>query len=484
MNLFSWLNKLLHLSFDDDSLELKYQQNYLKEHIPQNILAAKIAIIIYLTYAPLTYLLILNEALLLTKIVLLAITMPLFLIFMRESEFFLKHQNIMLSFSAVMTGLGPVLFYVLTQNDRAVFQVDVLIPLIAIFTMYGVSFVIALVSMLSIVVLFILLSLIFSLPLIDVFMAIYTMIIGGVVSAIAGYMIEQSKRKLFLSKLKSDEFRYLIDNSHDIIAIYDIETYKYLYANKTVLKINNCTLENILTKKVTDIHPELTPEVLEHMLEQLDKNEQVKEIIKLKKHNGESYYVHTMLQYGSYGSKKVVISLSSDVTELKHAELKIKEMAEKDPLTKLYNRYKIDEFSSLFINHYTRYKKSFSFIICDIDYFKKINDTYGHLEGDNILKKVANIIESSTRDSDLVARWGGEEFAIILPNTQLEEAANVARKINKAVGSYTYENVGNVYISCGVSMFKEGDTQLTLFNRVDRALYEAKNNGRNQICVK
>jgi len=484
MNVLSWLNQLFHLSFNDKDLEKKYQYNYLQEHISQNIATAKIAIVIYLVYAPLTYTLILNEALLLSYIVLFSISMPLLLIYTRQSEFFLKHQNLLLYCSGVLASLGPVFFYILTENNRAMFQVDVLIPLIAIFTMYGISFVLALLSVLSILVIFLLFSFLFSLSSIDVFMAIYTMFIGGIVSAIAGYMIERSDRKLFLSKRESDEFRYLIDNSHDTIAIYELDTYKYLYANKTVLKINNCSLESILTKKVTDVHPELTEEVLERISQQLEKKEQMKDVIKLTNHKGESYYVHMMLQYGSYGSKKVVINLSSDVTELKYAELKIKEMAERDSLTKLYNRYKLDEFSSMLIKQYERYKTNFSFIICDIDFFKKINDTYGHLEGDEVLKNIASIIEKSLRESDVVGRWGGEEFAILLPNTELEEASLVAKKINVSVALYKHERVGNVYISCGVSMFRSDDTKLTLFRRVDNALYEAKNNGRNQICVK
>jgi len=484
MKLLPWLNQLFNLSFNDKYLEFKYQNNYLKEHISQNILSAKIAIIIYLIYAPLTYLIIFNEALLLTYIVLFSISMPMILIFTRKSTFFLKNQNFMLYFSGLISGLGPVIFYVLTENNRAVFQVDVLIPLIVIFTMYGITFSLALLSMLSIVGMFLFLSLLFSLSSLEIFMAVYTMVIGGGVSAIAAYMIEQSKRKLFLSKLKSDEFKYLIDNSHDIIAIYDINSYKFLYANKTVLKINNCTLESILTKTITQIHPEITSQKIEQMFNQLDNKEEMTDVIKLKKPNGDDYYVHTMLQYGWYNSKKVVINLSSDVTELKHAEIKIKEMAERDPLTKLYNRYKLDEFSSLLIDQYTRYQESFSFIICDIDYFKKINDVYGHLQGDAVLKKIASIINDNTRESDIVARWGGEEFAILLPNTVLEEAALVAKKINENVGQYVHEKVGKVYISCGVSMFTNEDTKLTLFNRVDSALYEAKNNGRNQICIK
>jgi diguanylate cyclase (GGDEF)-like protein len=310
------------------------------------------------------------------------------------------------------------------------------------------------------------------------------MLIGGIIAAIAGYLIEKSKRKLFLSKLESDEFKYLIDNSHEFIAIYEIETHKYLYVNKAIVKRCNCTKELILKKSITDIHPELTKDIVSSMFESLEHNDKIEDVISLKDGNGKEYYSHTTLQYGHFKSKKVIIDFSNDVTEQKNAELKIEEMAKRDSLTQLYNRYKFDEYILSQISDYKGQKKSFSFVICDIDFFKKINDTYGHLVGDKVLKNIANVIQNCVRKSDVVARWGGEEFAILLPNTSLSEATKITTKIHKAVSTYVHEEVGNVYISCGVSTFEEGDTQSTIFNRVDTALYEAKNSGRNKICIK
>jgi len=484
LDILSQLNKIVKLAFNDTRLESKYQENYLKEHSAQNIIAAKIAILIYLVYAPLTYLLILDEATLLFLVVLFSIPMPIYVIFNRNSDYFLEHNNSLLYLSALITGVGPVIFYTFTGNDRAIFQVDVLIPIIAIFTMYGISFSLALLSIISIIITFLFLSLLFGLSVLDIFMAIYTMAIGGVVAAIAGYLIEQSKRKLFISKIENDEFKYLIDNSSELIAIYDIKTHKYLYANKAVLKVNNYTIEDILEKRITEVHPELKDKIVDKIFDQLQTKEIITDIIKLKKANGEKYYAHSTLQFGYFKSKKVVINLASDVTEHKEAELKIKDMALRDPLTKLYNRYKLDEYILLQINHYKRYKENFSLIICDIDFFKQTNDTYGHLVGDEVLKSIAHIIQSTVRGSDIVARWGGEEFAILLPKTSLEEAKGVSLKIHKAIGSKVHDKVGHVYISCGISEFNQNDTAQTIFNRVDEALYEAKNSGRNKICVK
>lgn len=484
MNILFQINKILKLSFDDSKLEKKYQSSYLQEHLSQNILAAKIAIIIYLIYAPLTYSLIQSEEMLLVKVVLFSISMPVLFIFISKSEFFYKNQYLILYLSAVVAGVGPVLFYIFTENERAIFQVDVLIPLIAIFTMYGVGFSLALVSVLTILIIFFVLAVVVSLPLLDVFMAVYTMIVGGVVTTIAGYLIEKSKRKLFLSKQESDEFKYILDNANDFIAIHDIETHKYLYANNAVLDTNNLTLDEIVQKTITDVHPELDENSIKYILNRLNKEGKFSEVLRFTKPNNEEYYVHTSLQYGFFKSKKVIITLSSEVTQLKQAELKIKEMAELDPLTKLYNRYKLDEFMSLQINIFHRYKQTFSLVICDIDYFKQINDTYGHLVGDEILKNIASLIQENVRESDVVARWGGEEFAILLPNTTMDEALHFTEKIHQIIRTTEHQKVGHVYISCGLSEFREGDTQLSLFHRVDNALYEAKNRGRDQISTK
>jgi len=484
MNLLVRLNKTFRLSFNDSTLESKYQSNYLKEHLMQNILAAKIAIIIYILYIPLSYSFIYDELLLIIFTTLISISMPLYLSLSDKSKLIAQNYNFVLYLTAVCVGLGPTLFYVLTEHNREMFQVDFLIPIIGVFTMFGIGFSIALLSFFTVVIIFLTFSFILNLPLFDIHLALYSMMVGAVVSSISGYLIEKSKRKLFLSKLESDAFKYLIDSSHEFIAIYDIKTHRYLYANQAVLKINDCTLEAILTKKVTDIHTELQSDFIAGMFSELDKNKKISHILKLTDHKGEVYYTQTTLQYAFYKFQKVIINFSNDVTELKLAEFKIQELAERDSLTNLYNRYKMDELFTIFESQFRRYKKGFSLIICDIDYFKNINDTYGHIVGDQVLKKIATILQSNIRESDIIARWGGEEFAILLPNTNINEAETVAKKIYNAVRTENYEQVGNVYASYGVSSYLEEDEELTFFNRVDMALYEAKSNGRDQICLK
>ncbi len=481
----SFLNTFFGLSFKDIEVEKRYQKNFIAEHKEQNILVAKIAIILYFLYAPLTYILIKNEALLLLEVVLFSISGPLFLIFFAKKNLLEKYQYQILFFAALITGLGPALFYTFTTNDRATFQVDLIIPIIAIFTMYGVGFSLALLIYLSITSIFLLLAIFMGLSFIDIFMALYASIFTAIVSALSGYMIEKSTRRLFLAKMKSDEFKFIIENSHDSIAIFAPKTLKYLYANKkTLTRTNNSTLEAIIGKNIFEVNKNMSRYTIDLIIKNLDEKGFFSSVVPLEDSQGKTHYVHNVTQYGFFNSQEVIVSVSSDVTELKEAELQMREMALKDSLTQLFNRYKLNEYSMLEIERYQRERQSVSLVICDIDFFKKVNDTYGHLVGDSVLQKIATTLKESVRSTDIVARWGGEEFALLLINTEKKEAFAVAQKVNRKISEIDFEDIDQITISCGVSQLRAGDTQIRWFKRVDDALYEAKKNGRNRVIYK
>ena len=160
---------------------------------------------------------------------------------------------------------------------------------------------------------------------------------------------------------------------------------------------------------------------------------------------------------------------------------KLQRYATTDSLTQLPNRFQIDEILKLEDKSFQRYKDSFSVILVDIDFFKKVNDIYGHNVGDMVLIEFANILKRHTRSSDIVGRWGGEEFLIICPKTNLEGAVLHAELLRSAVEKHTFEKVAKQTASFGVAEYTEGDILESLFIRVDKALYEAKRNGRNQV---
>ncbi len=170
---------------------------------------------------------------------------------------------------------------------------------------------------------------------------------------------------------------------------------------------------------------------------------------------------------------------------LKHATL--------DALTGFYNRQQLDERIKQEISSAKRKHTSLCVIMTDIDFFKRVNDTYGHSTGDLVLKTVAKIIRTHLREYDIAARYGGEEFVIILPSTKKDEAQNVAERLRKAIEKKVIDiekvNTKNeqknisVTISLGVYSYHLNDKPANVIMNADKALYQAKENGRNQVVV-
>jgi diguanylate cyclase (GGDEF)-like protein len=152
-----------------------------------------------------------------------------------------------------------------------------------------------------------------------------------------------------------------------------------------------------------------------------------------------------------------------------------------DHLTLLYNRVKLEEVFDEQIQRAKRYNTPFAVLLCDIDYFKNVNDTFGHLIGDKILVEIAEILRSTIRNTDIAGRWGGEEFLIIAPETDEHHALLLAERLRAAIEEGTYTTHQSQTISIGVSCFSPKDSDVSLIGRADKALYAAKNNGRNRV---
>ena len=153
-----------------------------------------------------------------------------------------------------------------------------------------------------------------------------------------------------------------------------------------------------------------------------------------------------------------------------------------DPLTGIYNRVKFDEELKKWIGYSKRYGTPFSLIIFDFDDFKNVNDTYGHIIGDKVIVEIVNIVKDSIRQTDVFARWGGEEFVLLFPNTNRQEAMELVERLRILISSNIFEKVGTVTCSFGLAMFQENDNEDTLLNRADEFLYVAKRQGKNRVA--
>ncbi|PLY04252.1 MAG: hypothetical protein C0625_17045 [Arcobacter sp.] len=152
-----------------------------------------------------------------------------------------------------------------------------------------------------------------------------------------------------------------------------------------------------------------------------------------------------------------------------------------DKLTGVFNRLKLDEVINDEFNRSARFKSSFGVIIIDIDYFKRVNDTYGHLVGDQVLIQCAKIFKENIRKVDVLGRWGVEEFMIICPETDFQGTIKVAQSLLEIISKYEFTIIGNITASFGVSIYDDDENTDKVIARADNALYKAKVNGRNRV---
>ncbi|MFT5693051.1 MAG: diguanylate cyclase (GGDEF)-like protein/PAS domain S-box-containing protein [Oceanicoccus sp.] len=189
----------------------------------------------------------------------------------------------------------------------------------------------------------------------------------------------------------------------------------------------------------------------------------------------DNFNLENIVQQRAEELEKINIRLEQQITQAKHD-------AHTDILTSLFNRRKFEEELAREISRSKRYLTPLSLLLFDADYFKDINDQYGHSVGDKVLQVLAKVISNNNRSSDICARWGGEEFVVILPETNIRQARVIAEKKRLMIANESFDGKINISCSIGVTEFKKTDDFDSFIKRLDLALYEAKNSGRN--CVK
>jgi len=160
---------------------------------------------------------------------------------------------------------------------------------------------------------------------------------------------------------------------------------------------------------------------------------------------------------------------------------KLIELSNTDTLTGIYNRAKQNEELDRCINYSNRYNTDLSVVIIDFDDFKKVNDNYGHLTGDKLIIDFVKIVKNIIRKTDIFARWGGEEFVLILPNTDIDKAIEISERIRETVENNEFEKISKFTCSFGVAQLSGNDDSYSILNKADLMLYNAKNAGKNIV---
>ncbi len=281
-------------------------------------------------------------------------------------------------------------------------------------------------------------------------------------------------------------FEEIINNSLNEIYIFDPETLQFSYVNRGAIENCGYSHDEFLKMTPLDIKPEIDAELFAQIIKPL-LNKELEQIFFETKHlrkDGTVYDVEIQLQLMHIDNSDKFIAFIQDVTK-RNTAIKEKEkfynIATHDYLTKIYNRQMFDDIYKREFKSYIRYKTPMSLILFDIDNFKKINDEYGHDVGDRVLKELVQVVEKNVRDSDVFARWGGEEFVILMKETTIDVAYEKADHIRQAIANHTIEGVGHVTCSFGVAAPGDEKHPLAIFKNADNALYKAKENGKNRV---
>lgn len=275
----------------------------------------------------------------------------------------------------------------------------------------------------------------------------------------------------------------ILDYMSDSIFVHDLEG-KFVYVNKEAYESRGYTKEELLSMHVKDLDAPMNDESIKKMKSNIAKMKEqgfVTFEIEHQRKDKTIMPVEIRSQIFILNDEKLVISVARDISERKKVQERLKTLAMTDALTELYNRHKFELLYELEVEMLRLERSEMSLLLIDLDYFKKINDNYGHDMGDTVLKEFGDLLSDTFRRSDIIARWGGEEFIVLLPKTKLEEALKLSQDLIAKTASYKFSHNESMTTSIGVASYHEKETLKQFTKRADIALYKAKNLGRNRV---
>ncbi|WP_353093288.1 diguanylate cyclase [Tissierella praeacuta] len=296
----------------------------------------------------------------------------------------------------------------------------------------------------------------------------------------------------FLKDEEKSRLIVAIDQSAVSIIMTDIYG-NIQYCNPAFEQVTGYSLEEIMGENPRILKSGLVPdEIFKDMWETITRGQDWKGDLINKKKDGTIYYEEVRITPITDEKGEIVnfLGVRQDISRRKYLEEKLKQTSIRDNLTNLYNRGYVFERLRQCIEIFKRNGEEFSLAIIDMDFFKDINDTYGHQAGDFILKEFSEIITSSIRVYDIAGRYGGEEFIIILQGVRKRTSAKIIKRILEKMRNSTFDYEDNeikITFSCGICDISEIDKDSlsieSLIYKADKRLYDAKNTGRNRIIM-
>ncbi len=282
------------------------------------------------------------------------------------------------------------------------------------------------------------------------------------------------------SKYELEKQLQIID-AHVIISSTNIDGI-ITEVSEAFCKISGYSKEELIGRSHNLVrHPDMPSTLYEEMWTSLKKGISWYGEIKNISKKGVDYWVEAIIapRYNEEYHLMGYTAIHHNITDKKRVE----ELSITDRLTGLYNRLKLDELFAYYLSIAKRHQTPLSIILLDIDKFKLVNDTYGHQVGDSLLQCIAKLLKTNVRFEDAVGRWGGEEFLILLPETNAADACILAEKLRGLIATENFAYAGNRTASFGVATYHLADDETSMVARADEALYRAKEKGRNRVEI-
>jgi diguanylate cyclase (GGDEF)-like protein/PAS domain S-box-containing protein len=303
-------------------------------------------------------------------------------------------------------------------------------------------------------------------------------------------MLEALQRSHEELKEGEERYRAVVEQTTEAIFLVDVETRRFVQANaasRTLFGYSMDELRKITLDDVTMPNSEQTTSHLQSTTGSLRLSTERRYICK----DGTVVPVEVTDSHITYGGRDVLCVVARDITDRKRAEIVLRELAMRDGLTGLYNRREMQRILKEAVERYQRFEESTALILLDLDHFKSVNDTYGHQVGDDVLRWTSKVLQEMKGERDKVARFGGEELAIIMSGSGVNEAVELAERIRRALAAQPFvfaqgaegseeKVLVPITVSLGVAVLNEHvETAQALVEAADQALYEAKRSGRD-----
>lgn len=301
----------------------------------------------------------------------------------------------------------------------------------------------------------------------------------GKVLGYYGYVLDVTERHE-----KEELFHKLAEANPHAVFLYDYEGNKIVYVNKSAQELTEYTEEELLNMEnpFRLVYPRDMNSIMGLIQKRIEGYGGIQNLrFRIVTKRGKTKWVNFYALPTTYGGRNVNIATLVDISEDVNRQKLLTHLATRDQLTGILNRHALMQSFEQLITQAERYGSTFSIILFDLDNFKKVNDTYGHNVGDEVLRRVAKEVKKSLRRSDIFGRWGGEEFLILLPMTP--DPYPAAEKIRQLIEECQFCKKVKVTLSAGTATYRKGDSINSIVARADDALYRAKAQGKNRVVV-